>query len=159
MARTRRRYALQDAELDALVEDLVRRAAPQGSDAESGEWVRQMVVTSLRLLQERSGSGDLKLVSAALKELRHAFRVFAPYDHVRKVAIFGSARTKPAEPEWEQARRFAERMVRDGWMVITGAGDGIMGAAQGGAGREASFGVNIRLPSEQRANPVIEIPS
>lgn len=156
MARTRRRYALQDEELDALVEDLVRKAARDGSDPDSEEWVRQMVVTSLRLLQERSGSGDVKLVSAALKELRHSFRVFAPYDHVRKVAVFGSARTQPDEAEWEQARRFAERMVRDGWMVITGAGDGIMGAAQGGAGREASFGVNIRLPSEQRANPVIE---
>ena len=69
--------------------------------------------------------------------------------------MFGSARTEPGEPEWRQAREFAEKIVQSGWMVITGAGDGIMGAAQGGAGRERSFGVNIRLPFEQAANSVI----
>ena len=74
---------------------------------------------------------------------------------MRKVAVFGSARTDPSHPDWEQARSFAERMVAEGWMVITGAGDGIMGAAQGGAGRDSSFGVNIRLPFEQNANVVI----
>jgi uncharacterized protein (TIGR00730 family) len=74
---------------------------------------------------------------------------------VRKVAVFGSARTEPNAPDWEQARRFSERIVEAGWMVITGAGAGIMAAAQGGAGRDSSFGVNIRLPFEQDANPVI----
>jgi hypothetical protein len=74
---------------------------------------------------------------------------------VRKVAVFGSARTPSGHPDWEQARSFAERMVAEGWMVITGAGGGIMGAAQGGAGRESSFGVNIRRPLEQDANVVI----
>src|SRR5262249_55761356 len=98
---------------------------------------------------------DVKLTNSALKELRHAFRVFAPYKHVRKVAVFGSARTQPTHPDWKQAFDFAERMVASGWMAITGAGDGIMGAAQGGAGLDQSFGGNIRLPFEQRANPVI----
>jgi uncharacterized protein (TIGR00730 family) len=117
--------------------------------------LRQILVSGLRLLEDGAGLGDLKLVNAALKELRHALRVFAPYEHHRKVAVFGSARTTPATADWEQARHFAERIVEAGWMVITGAGEGVMAAAQGGAGREASFGVNIRLPFEQRANQVI----
>jgi hypothetical protein len=113
------------------------------------------MVTGLRLLKDRADPGDLRLLNNALKELRHSLRVFAPYAHQRKVAVFGSARTQPGSPDWEQAWVFAERIVRAGWMVITGAGEGIMAAAQGGAGREASFGVNIRLPFEQEANHVI----
>jgi uncharacterized protein (TIGR00730 family) len=74
---------------------------------------------------------------------------------VRKVAVFGSARTRPGEPDWEQAHRFGERMGQEGWMVITGAGPGIMAAAHGGAGRAAAFGVAIRLPWEQRPNETI----
>ena len=107
-----------------------------------------MLVTSLRLLRDGAGLGDLRMVNNALKELRHAFRVFAPYGDLRKVAVFGSARTPHDSPDWQQAYRFAERIVESGWMVITGAGGGIMKAAQGGAGRDASFGVNIRLPFE-----------
>ena len=90
-----------------------------------------------------------------MKELRHAFRVFAPFESRRKVSVFGSARTKRDAPAWRQAFEFAKRMREHGWMTITGAGDGIMGAAQAGAGREAGFGVNIRLPWEQQANEVI----
>jgi uncharacterized protein (TIGR00730 family) len=47
-------------------------------------------------------------------------------------------------------------MRNEGYMIVTGGGDGIMGAAQRGAGREHSFGLNIRLPFEQRANEVID---
>jgi hypothetical protein len=114
-----------------------------------------MVVTALRFLRDDPADGDFKLVNAAMKELRHALRVFAPYESTRKVSVFGSARTQPGAPDWLQAERFAEAMARHGWMVITGAGGGIMQAAQGGAGRDASFGVNIRLPFEQAANEVI----
>ena len=155
MAGSRRRYELGDPELDACIEALVARSAPERSHGPEDEWVRQMLVTCLRLLRDGASSGDLKLVNSTLKELRHAFRVFAPYRTVRKVAVFGSSRTPECNVDWQQAHRFAERMVENGWMVITGAGEGIMGAAQGGAGRAASFGVNIRLPFEQRANAVI----
>ena len=117
--------------------------------------MRQILVTGLRLLHDGADPSDLRLTNNALKELRHAFRVFSPYLHHRKVAVFGSARTEKGSPDWEQARVFAEKIVAAGWMVITGAGSGIMAAAQGGAGREASFGVNIRLPFEQQANKVI----
>ena len=87
--------------------------------------------------------------------MRYAYKVFAPYRHVRKVTVFGSARTAPTDPAAVAAREFGRRMVEAGWMVITGAGDGIMGAAQEGAGGEQSFGLNIRLPFEQEANPWI----
>ncbi len=121
----------------------------------ASDHVREMLVTSLRMLRDGRSSGDLMLMSSAIKELRHAMRVFGEYEHVRKIAVFGSARTPADHPDWAQAERFSEEMVRRGWMVITGAGGGIMAAAQGGAGREQSFGVNIRLPFEQRANDVI----
>jgi len=152
----RRRYELRNAELNAKIEELIALAnGTYDAQGDSADYVRQMLVTALGLLGDGSSTGDLKLLNAAWKELRHAFRVFAPYAHVRKVAVFGSARTEPGHTDWAQAHRFAERMVEAGWMVITGAGGGIMGAAQGGAGRASSFGVNIRLPFEQQANEVI----
>ena len=152
---SRRRYALRQPELNEAVEALVEQAAPGESPAEDRELARQLVVSALRLLRDGTSRAEIKLVNSALKELRHAFRVFAPYSELRKVAVFGSARTPAGHEEYLQAREFAERIVRNGWMVITGAGSGIMSAAQGGAGREASFGVNIRLPFEQKANEII----
>ncbi len=155
MGRTRRRYETDLPDLDQLVEDLVQRAASAYGREDSAEFTRQIIVTALRLLRDGAEQRDVKLLNSALKELRHSFRVFAPYEHLRKVAVFGSARTRPDAPAWQQAFAFAERIALEGWMVITGAGGGIMAAAQGGAGREASFGVNIRLPFEQAANDVI----
>jgi len=155
MSKPRRRYAADHAELDRLIEELVLRAAREYGRPDDSDSVRQIVVTALRLLRDGADEPDARLLSSALKELRHSFRVFAPYEALRKVAVFGSARTQPGTAAWRQAFDFAERMVNAGWMVITGAGGGIMAAAQGGAGREASFGVNIRLPFEQQANEVI----
>ncbi len=155
MSRSRaRRYALRDEGLNEKLEALVDEALRLFGERSDRDQVRQLVVSALRLGREAS-PGDLKLANHSLKELRHAFRVFAPYAEVPKVSCFGSARTPPDHPDWQQAHGFAERMVAAGWMVITGAGDGIMGAAQGGAGRAASFGVNIRLPFEQDPNQVI----
>jgi len=151
----RRRYELPDAALEAELEDLLARFQARFGESESPESVRQILVTALRLVTDGTSPADLRLLSNALKELRHAFRVFAPWEPVRKVAVFGSARTQPGSPDWVAGERFAEAIAREGWMVITGAGPGIMEAAQGGAGRQASFGVNIRLPYEQQANPII----
>jgi uncharacterized protein (TIGR00730 family) len=116
---------------------------------------QQLLTTVLKLHDDGALVGDLRIANTALKELRYAYKVFAPYRQVRKVTVFGSARTAPVNPSAGAAREFGRRMVQAGWMVITGAGDGIMGAAQEGAGGEQSFGLNIRLPFEQEANPWI----
>jgi len=152
---SRRRYQLRRTELNQRIEDLLFAARREGADDEDVELARQILVTGVHLLRDGTSRAELKLVNSALKELRHAFRVFKPYAELRKVAVFGSARTESDHPDWIHAHAFAEQIVRAGWMVITGAGSGIMGAAQGGAGRQASFGVNIRLPFEQEANEVI----
>jgi hypothetical protein len=99
--------------------------------------------------------GDLKVMHRAVRELRYALSVFARYRDVRKVTVFGSARVQASHPAYGLAKAFAQRMVQAGFMVITGGGDGFMHAAQEGAGREKSFGLNILLPFEQAANVVI----
>jgi uncharacterized protein (TIGR00730 family) len=98
---------------------------------------------------------DLKIASAAVAEMRDAFAMFAPYRDVPKVTIFGSARTKPDEPVYDQTRQVAHRLADAGWMVVTGAGPGIMEAGMEGAGQERSIGVSIRLPFEAGANSII----
>ena len=117
--------------------------------------MRSMLATLWDLAREGTGVGDLKIVDAALAEMTEAFRVFRPYRAVRKVTMFGSARTLPEDPVYVMARDLAARLAQAGWMVVTGAGPGIMAAGTEGAGREQSFGVNIRLPHEQGANPFI----
>lgn len=108
-----------------------------------------------KLASDGTSRGDLKILARTLKELRYAFKVFSPYRHRRKVTIFGSARTRPDQPAYRQAVAFSSRMAAEGWMVITGAASGIMEAGHVGAGRENSLGLNILLPFEQAANPVI----
>lgn len=115
----------------------------------------QMMVTICRLAADGADRGDLKILNTALKELRYAFKVFAPYAHVPKVTIFGSARTSEHHPQYAEARKLAELMQDHGWMVITGAGDGIMRAGHHGATRQKSFGVAISLPFEQSTNSFI----
>src|SRR3990167_1196956 len=114
-----------------------------------------MMVTVYRFGSGHATTGDLKLVNAALKELRYAFSIFRPYRQVRKVATFGSARLGRQHPAYAMASDFGRLMAKAGWMVITGAASGVMRAGHEGAGREASFGLNIRLPFEQEANVVI----
>ena len=111
--------------------------------------------TVVKLSQDETDRGDLKILNRAMQELRHAFRIFAPYRHVRKVSIFGSTRVAESDPYYDLARSVARGLAQAGLMVITGAGPGIMQAGHEGAGREKSFGVNIRLPSAQAANPFI----
>jgi uncharacterized protein (TIGR00730 family) len=108
-----------------------------------------------RLQKDGATRGDVKILSRTLKELRYAFKVFAPYRHRRKVSVFGSARSKPDHQSYKQAVEFGRAMAGAGWMVITGASSGIMEAGHVGAGREHSMGVNILLPFEQEANAVI----
>ncbi len=145
----------RDPELASLLTALLERAEAVYGPSDGGGFLGDIVSTCLRYAGPETSRAELKLIQGALRDMRRAFRAFAPYRDVRKVAVFGSARTTPGSADWEQARRFSERIVERGWMVITGAGGGIMAAAQGGAGRDSSFGVNIRLPFEQDANAVI----
>lgn len=124
----------------------------KGADAELAE---EIVITALKLGREQVSRLDRKIVNSALKEMRHAFRVFAPYKGIRKVTIFGSARTAKGDPAYEAARLISKAMAEREWMVITGAGPGIMEAGHEGAGLASSFGVNIQLPFEAKPNPVI----
>jgi uncharacterized protein (TIGR00730 family) len=119
------------------------------------ESVADIIETALKLLKDVQDSGDVRVIQTALRELRFAFKLFAPYSHVRKVTMFGSARTQPTRQEYQQGVEFGRKIAEAGFMVITGAGPGIMQAGHEGAGPEKSFGVNIRLPWEQSANPVI----
>jgi len=117
--------------------------------------MKEILAGVIRLSESQLDVLDLKIVNRALKELRHAFRVFQGYRHRLKISVFGSARTPADDPNYQLAFQFSQRMVEEGYMIITGGADGIMRAAQEGAGREHSFGVNIMLPFEQGANAVI----
>ncbi len=121
----------------------------------SPELIEELITTALKMASDGMGIGDLKLMNRSLKELRYAAKIFAPFRDRKKVVVFGSARTAATDPDAQLAEEFGRQMVANDYMVITGGGDGIMGAAQRGAGRENSFGLNIRLPFEQRANEVI----
>lgn len=145
------RYSTGNSQLDSSIQEILHRAgAPEDS-----ELLHQMMVTVVKLAQDGADQGDLKIINTTLKEMRYAFKVMRPYRRVRKCAVFGSARCKPETEDYQQACRFSERIAEDGFMVITGAGHGIMEAGNRGAGRERSFGLNIRLPFEQVANPYI----
>ena len=118
-------------------------------------FVQQIKETADKLLRDQANRGDVKLLSTALRELRYCFKVFSAYRGRRKVTVFGSARLPLEHPACQQAIEFGRRMARENYMVITGAAQGIMEAGHVGAGREASIGINILLPFEQAANPVI----
>ena len=140
-----------DAELKRRIQELI---AYKGG-GHNQEIVEDVIENALKLLTDLKDSGDARVIQTAVRELRYAFRMFAPYAHKRKVTIFGSARTQPSRVEYQQAVEFGRKIAEAGFMVITGAGGGIMQAGHEGAGLENSFGANIRLPWEQSANPVI----
>src|SRR5438874_682857 len=140
-----------DPELKRRIQELIDyRGGGYNEDS-----VADIVENALKILSDIEDSGDVKVIQTALRELRYAFKLFAPYSHVRKVTIFGSARTQSTKLEYHQAVEFGRKIAEAGFMVITGAGGGIMQAGHEGAGLEKSFGANIRLPWEQSANPII----
>jgi len=120
------------------------------------EYATQIKETADKLLRDRAGRGDMKLLATAVRELRYCFKLFAAYRGRRKAVVFGSARTRPDHPAYQAAVEFGRLITAGGWMVITGAGGGIMEAGHRGAGRENSFGLNILLPFEQAANPIVQ---
>jgi hypothetical protein len=140
-----------DLALDAKIRELIQFKGGGFNETE----VADVIENALKLLTDVRDKGDVRVIQTAVRELRYAFRLFAPYNNKRKVTIFGSARTKPDKLEYQQAVEFGRKIAQAGYMVITGAGPGIMQAGHEGAGPENSFGANIRLPWEQGANPII----
>lgn len=146
-----------DPAISAVLDELIAKVG--GSAGAPGSFnarlIKDAMTTALKLIPDGRNTGELKLITTAIKELRYAYRVFGAHPEPHKVSIFGSARTPKDHPDYVAAREFGSLMAAAGWMVITGAGGGIMEAGHEGPGREKSFGVAIRLPFEQATNPVI----
>ncbi|MEX0749735.1 MAG: cytochrome D ubiquinol oxidase subunit II, partial [Dehalococcoidia bacterium] len=147
--RMRRRTGSGDRAIDEKI-----RALVESADVPDRDLLEAAVETLFRTARA-SNRGEMKLLARSLRELGRAFRIFAPYRGRRKVSIFGSARTPVDDPDYAIAREFGEQIIAEGWMVITGAGPGIMAAGHEGAGTANSFGVGIKLPFEQSANGFI----
>jgi uncharacterized protein (TIGR00730 family) len=143
-------FTKNNGTVERLIEELIETA----EGIRRPEYVREMIIASLKAGQEDDESGDLKLMNTSLKEMRFTSKVFSPYRNVRKVTVFGSARTRPGDPLYRMAKLFGQKIAEAGYMVITGGGGGIMQAVNEGAGARHSFAVNIRLPFEE-PNPVI----
>lgn len=122
---------------------------------EHGKLIRQVLETIVRMVGREADRLDWKILNHALLDMEQGFQVFYPYRHTRKITIFGSARTGAISPDYQLAEQFAKQVTELGFMVMTGAGGGIMEAGNAGAGPEHSFGLNIQLPFEQGANPVM----
>jgi uncharacterized protein (TIGR00730 family) len=123
--------------------------------SENEDLIARILATGIGLGLYHADRLDLKIASSALTEMRAAFRLFAPYEDVPKVTIFGSARTLPEDALYRQASDVAAALAQHGWMVVTGAGPGIMQAAAEGAGPHNSLGVSIRLPFEEKPNAIV----
>lgn len=141
---------------DTTLRQQIQRLIELKGGGHNPDLVADIIENALKLLTDVEERGDVRVIQTAVRELRYAFKLFAPHSHVHKVAMFGSARMLPSKIEYQQAAEFARKVVEEGWMVITGAGPGIMQAGHEGAGPANSFGANIRLPWEQIANPVIQ---
>lgn len=153
--KTRRNNDPREEQLLAAMDGIIREFGGDAGSTE-GERVRELMHTSLKLLRDGADEGESKLLSRSLKELRYALKVFRPWAKHRKITIFGSARTPAEHPDYVACVEFSRLVAEEGWMVITGAGDGIMRAGHGGAGADKSFGVAIRLPFETNANDYIK---
>ena len=140
---------------NGTVDDMIDQLILHAGDVGYPEYVREMILTALKSGQESEDRIGLKIMNSTLKEMRFTTKVFSPYRQVKKVTVFGSARTRAEEPIYRMAQEFGKRLAEAGYMVITGGGPGIMQAVNEGAGPENSFGVNIRLPFEQQMNPVL----
>ncbi len=136
-------------------DDAIDKLIELAGGVEQPALVREMILAALKAGQEKNDRADMKLMNSTMKEMRFTGKVFGPYKKIRKVTVFGSARTNPDEPIYEMARLFGKKLVESGYMVITGGGQGVMQAVNEGAGPEHSFGVNIQLPFEQKPNPVL----
>ncbi len=151
MKRISKDYEIGDEAIDGLIKELAARASSAGT----GYLLREILTTAVKLGKESHDSGDLKLVNNTLKELRYSFKIFSPYRDIKKVIIFGSARSAKRSAEYKMAEEFARSLTEKGYMIVTGGGPGVMEAGNKGAQAGKEFALNIRLPFEQKPNPYI----
>ncbi len=141
-----------DDPIDPKIKDLINKLSDGCIDK---ALFKEILTTLVLMSNEHKDIGDYKLINKTLKELRASFNLFKPYREIHKVAIFGSARLEKADPNYVLARDLSKALVQNGFLIISGAGGGVMEAANEGAGEGKSFGLNIKLPHEQAANPFI----
>jgi len=117
--------------------------------------IDRALVSLLDICRHETEPDAWRIVSGTLADISEALEVFRPHRKVRKITVFGSARTTSDDPSFVQAEELARGAVEAGFEVITGAGGGIMEAANRGAGCQASIGLNVDLPFEQHPNPIV----
>ena len=146
-----------DAQEDTLFQNIKDLIALGGADPESFDalLVAEIMRACLKMTKENYGTGQLKLMSRAFKEMRYAYRIFNAYPGGRKISIFGSARTPTHYAEYTAAKEFGSLMAESCWVCMAGAADGIMKAGLEGAKQESSFGLAIRLPFETASNSLL----
>ncbi|MFA5143263.1 MAG: TIGR00730 family Rossman fold protein [Candidatus Omnitrophota bacterium] len=152
MKRIPKEYEIGDKTIDSLISELTKRSG----SVETEHVLREILTTAVKLGRESSDKGDLKLINNALKELRYSFKIFSPYRDIKKVIIFGSARSKKTSAEYKMAEEFTRKLTAKGYMIVTGGGPGVMEAGNKGAKAGKEFALNIRLPFEQKPNPYID---
>jgi uncharacterized protein (TIGR00730 family) len=152
MKKVTKGYEIGDKTIDNLIHELAKKSMSPDTEY----LLREIITTAVKLGTESKDKGDLKLVNSALKELRYSFRVFSPFRNIKKVIIFGSARSKKASNEYRMAEEFSRILTEKGYMVVTGGGPGAMEAGNKGAKSGKDFALNIRLPFEQKPNPYID---
>lgn len=138
------------------VDDAIEALMEMAGGVRRPRLVREMIIAALKAGQEDDEKADLKLMNTSLKEMRFTAKIFGPYRHIKKVSVFGSARIQKDDPTYQLAALLGRKLKEAGYMVITGGGPGIMQAVNEGAGKDFSFGINIRLPFEQKSNPVVD---
>ena len=141
---------------DPLIDNSINELVKLFGSVETKNLLREILTTTVKLGKESYDKGDLKLVNNALKELRYSFKIFSPYRAIKKVIIFGSARSKAESAEYKMAEEFSRKLTQKGYMIVTGGGPGVMEAGNKGAGLGRDFALNIRLPFEQKPNPYID---
>jgi uncharacterized protein (TIGR00730 family) len=152
MKKIPKEYEIGDKNVDNLIKELAKNCC----SVDTEHLIHEILTTAVKLGKESEDKGDLKLVNNALKELRYSFKIFTPYRSVKKVIIFGSARSKNTSAEYKMAELFTRSLTSKGYMIVTGGGPGVMEAGNKGAKAGKEFALNIRLPFEQKPNPYID---
>ncbi|MEO0431261.1 MAG: LOG family protein [Cyanobacteria bacterium J06656_5] len=148
--------ATSPTKLPTHLQEKISEIVTQLPSMEHGSVIQQILETLVRMIGREADRLDWKILNNTLQDMELGFQGFYPHRHTRKIAIFGSARTPASHPDYQLAKAFAQRAAHQGFMIMTGAGPGIMEAGNEGAGVEHSFGLNIQLPFEQGSNPIME---